>query len=130
MIVVDASVVVELLLNAARAADLRRRLLMPLRALHVPHLIDLEVLHTIRRYWLTGEISDMRASEAIADHLALPLKRHSHHFLLLRAWDLRANFTAYDAIYVALADSLGATLLTADTRLAKAATRFVSVEVP
>ena len=119
-----------MLLNAGRAADLRRRLLMPLKVLHVPHLIDLEVLHTIRRYYLAGEIDDVRASEVIADHLALPFKRHSHHYLLLRAWDLRHNFTSYDAIYVALAELLGATFITADHRLAKAAARFVDVETP
>jgi predicted nucleic acid-binding protein len=65
----------------------------------------------------------------IADHLALPIKRYAHHMLLQRAWELHADITAYDAIYVALAEFLHATL-TSDFHLAKAAARFVDVETP
>ena len=103
---------------------------MHFQTLHSPHLIDLEVLQFIRRRRLQGDVDDVRADEAIADHLALPIRRYPHHILLLRAWELRINFTAYDAAYVALAEHLRATLVTSDARLAKAAARFVSVEVP
>jgi predicted nucleic acid-binding protein len=127
-VVVDASAVVDLLMDVERAVHLRERLRL-LRLLHAPHLIDLEVLQAIRRLRLKGDIDDVRAGEAIADHLALPIKRYPHHVLLLRAWELRANFTAYDAMYVVLADSLRATLITSDLRLAKAAARFVPVEM-
>jgi len=87
-------------------------------------------LQFIRRRRLNGDTDDVRAAEEIADHMALPIKRYPHHILLLRVWELRSNIIAYDAIYVALAESLHATLVTADTRLAKAAARFVAVEVP
>ncbi len=128
--VVDATAVIDLLLNGDRAFALRKRLLMHFQTLHSPHLIDLEVLQFIRRRRLQGDVDDVRADEAIADHLALPIRRYPHHILLLRSWELRINFTAYDAAYVALAEHLRATLVTSDARLAKAAARFVSVEVP
>ena len=128
--VVDASVVIDFVENAERVVHLRERLLKPFRPLHAPYLIDLEVLQAIRRRRLRGDIDDVRAGEAIDDHLALPIKRYPHHILLRRAWELRDNFTAYDAIYVALTEHLHATLFTSDLRLAKAAAHFVDVETP
>jgi len=130
IVVVDASAVIDLLLRTDRALELRRRLLQPFQALHAPHFIDLEVLQFIRRQRLDGNMDDDRAEDAIADHRALPIKRYPHYALLPRVWTLRDNFTAYDAVYVALADSLHATLVTTDLRLAKAAARFVDVETP
>jgi len=107
---------------------LRTRLLA--EALDAPHLIDLEVAQTVRRYWLTGELDDARASDAVRQHLDLSITRYPHDLLLERVWELRFNFTAYDAVYVALAEALRTTLITVDTRLAKAAARFVDVETP
>ena len=128
-VVVDASAVVDFLIKADGVPRLRERL-RPFQVLHAPHLIDLEVLHFVRGRHLHGEIDAVRVSEVIADHLALPIKRYAHHMLLQRAWELHANITAYDAIYVALAEFLHATLITSDLRLAKAAARFVDVETP
>ncbi len=121
--------VVDFLIDVDRATTLSERL-TTFQVLHAPHLIDLEVLQFIRGRHLLGQIDAVRASEAIADHLALPIKRYPHHMLMRRAWELHANITAYDAIYVALAEYLTATLITSDVRLAKAAARFVDVEVP
>ena len=110
-----------MLLDPAGAVRLRRRFLRAGEVLQAPHLIDLEVLQVLRRYNFTGEMSDERAAEAISDFIALPIERHSHELLLPRVWDLRSNFTAYAAAYVALAELLGARLITTDRRLAKSA---------
>ena len=69
------------------------------------------------------------ARQAVADLEALPIQRVSHTPLVARCWELRANLTAYDAVYVALAEALGVTLLTADTRLAAAPGIACPVEV-
>jgi predicted nucleic acid-binding protein len=130
IVVVDASAVLEVLLNRPRAALLRERLFRPDEVLHAPHLLDLEVMQALRRHWLVGELDEDHAGRAIRYHLDFPIKRHAHDLFLARVWELRFNFTAYDAMYVALAEALRATLITSDARLAKAARRFVSVEVP
>jgi len=121
VIVVDASAVVEMLLDPAGGVRLRQRFLRAGEVLQAPHLIDLEVLQVLRRYNFTGEMSDERAAEAISDFIALPIERHSHAVVLDRVWELRSNLTAYEAAYVALAELLGAHLVTTDKRLAKSA---------
>lgn len=120
MIVVDASVILELLLNRSPAKQIARRILNPAETLHVPHLLDLEVAQVLRRYVLGGEVDPGRAALALNDLADLPLIRYPHDLLLPRIWGLRHNLTAYDAAYVALAESLDAVLITRDTRLAKA----------
>jgi len=100
---------------------LRERFFRAGETLHAPHLLDVEVLHVIRRYNLTGEMTGDRAEEAIGNHFALPIERYSHELLAGRIWQLRRDVTAYDAAYIALAELLGAPLLTTDARLAKSA---------
>lgn len=92
--------------------------------LHTPALCDVEVASALRRLLRSGSLDDARAAEAIDDYLALPLERHGHEALLSRVLELRENFSAYDATYVALAERLGASLLTADAALARAAARL------
>jgi predicted nucleic acid-binding protein len=121
VIVVDASAALDLLLNREAARALRERFFRAGETLHAPHLLDVEVLHVIRRYNLTGEMTDDRAEEAIRNHLALPIERYSHELLAGRIWQLRTSLTAYDAAYVALAEVLGAPLVTTDARLARSA---------
>jgi predicted nucleic acid-binding protein len=86
----------------------------------VPALCDVEFAAGIRRSLIRGLVSDRRAAEAVEDYLDLPLVRFDHQSLVPRMLELRANFTAYDATYVALAEALGAEVLTTDARLARA----------
>lgn len=129
MIVVDASALLEVLLGTPASAAVSSRLFARGETLHVPHLIDLEVVQVLRRYCSTGALSENRAAEAIEDLLALPLTRYPHDLLLDRVWELRRNLTAYDAAYVALAEALAATLVTRDARLAGSPGIGATVEV-
>lgn len=128
MIVVDASVVVTALADDGPDGDEARS---RLRGEHLaaPHLIDLEVLSAWRRLGAAGCIDDRRASLAIADLRALRIDRVRHEPLLARCWELRSNLSIYDAAYVALAERLEATLLTADRRISKAAGTRCTIEV-
>jgi predicted nucleic acid-binding protein len=103
MIVVDASVVLEVLLRTQAAASLEERLLAPAETPYAPDLIDLEVVQVLRRYAAAGQADAARCREALADLSDFPLTRYPHDFLVPRIWDLRASLTAYDAAYVALA---------------------------
>jgi len=129
VIVVDASALLEALLRTPAAAAVESRLLAPAESLHAPHLIDVEVTQVIRRYAATGEISADQGRDALVDLVEFPLRRYPHGFLLSRAWQLRNNLTAYDAVYVALAEALDAPLLTRDQRLALAAGHHARVEL-
>jgi predicted nucleic acid-binding protein len=129
VIVVDASVVLELLLRTPAAERLAERLLDATEALQAPHLIDLEVAQVLRRYWLAGALTADRAGEALADFQDLRIHRHPHEPLLTRVWELRSNLTAYDAAYIALAEALNRPLLTRDARLASAPGHAAVVEV-
>ena len=129
MIVVDASAALELLINAPAAREVASRLFSPRESLHAPHLLDLEVAQVLRR-WERGEgISAARAEEALEDLAALPISRYPHVDLLPRIWSLRANATAYDAAYLALAEALDATLVTLDRALASVPGYGARVEV-
>jgi predicted nucleic acid-binding protein len=97
--------------------------------MHVPHLLDIEVAHVVRRYAANGELDADRGRAALVNLAEFPVRRHPHNLLLLRVWDLRHTLTAYDAVYVALAESLDATLLTRDRRLANAAGHDARVEL-
>jgi predicted nucleic acid-binding protein len=129
MIVVDASALLEALLRTPAAESVERRLFDSGQTLHAPHLLDLEVAQVIRRYAANGEIDDERGRAALADLADFPLRRYPHDVLLPRVWALRNNLTAYDAVYVALAEALDATLLTRDQRLATAPGHHALIEV-
>jgi predicted nucleic acid-binding protein len=129
MIVVDASAVLEVLLRTPAAGAVEGRLFEPLQTLHAPHLLDVEVAQVVRRYAANGEIDVERGRMALDDLADLPLDRYPHDFLLSRVWELRNNFTAYDAMYVALAEVLDAPLLTRDKRLAASPGHHARIEL-
>ena len=129
MIVVDASVAVDLLLRGPDADRLTSRLLDDGQSLHAPHLLDVEVTQVFRRFALRGVLGPARGRDALRLLGCLPLARHDHVPLLPRIWALRANLTAYDAAYVALAELLGATLVTRDRRLGAASGHLATIEV-
>ncbi len=129
MIVVDASALIELLLPSDAAGAVAARLFDSGDSVAAPHLIDVETAHVLRRYVLAGEIDDRRGREAVADLADMPIRRYPHDILLPRVWDLRHNFTAYDAVYVALAEALDAPLVTRDRRLAGAAGHGAEIEL-
>jgi len=129
VIVPDASVMVEVLLGTPSAARIAHRLFDRGETLHAPHLIDLEVTQALRRYQASAEMSAQRAYQALIEFARMPLERHSHWPFLERIWELRRNLTAYDAAYVALAEALGALLLTCDRALASAPGHRAAVEL-
>ena len=83
----------------------------------------------LRKQWIGGTLTDTRFRQAVDDLLALPLTRFPAGRLMVRAFELRANLTAYDAAYVALAEGLGCPLVTADARLARAPNVRCEIEV-
>lgn len=129
MIVVDASALLELLLQTELGARVEARLFRDDDELHAPHLVDVEIVQGLRRLVRTGELASGRAEEAIADLTDLDLHRHAHLDLLGRAWKLRDNITAYDAMYVVLAEAIEAPLVTCDGPLAKAPGHRARIEV-
>ncbi|WP_291866411.1 type II toxin-antitoxin system VapC family toxin [Bradyrhizobium sp.] len=129
MMVVDASAVLEALLRTPAARAVEKRLFEPSQTLHAPHLLDVEVAQVIRRYAANGEIDAERGRMALSDLADFRLHRYPHDFLLPRVWDLRHNLTAYDAMYVALAEMLDAPLLTRDKRLVTALGHHARIEL-
>jgi predicted nucleic acid-binding protein len=120
MSVLDASAVVELLLGTKLGRSIATRIADPEIGLHAPHLLDVEVAQALRRFVRDGELDSGVARAALEDLRSLDLERHGHEPLLDRVWALRPNLTAYDAVYVALAEALDAILLTCDARMARA----------
>ena len=129
MIVLDASAAIEVLLQTAAGTPVAERILTEESSLHAPHLLDVEVAQVLRRFVAKKELPAKRAEQALQDLSDLPVERYSHGLLLPRAWELRHNLTAYDAVYVALAEILGATLLTRDDRISRASGHIAHVEV-
>jgi predicted nucleic acid-binding protein len=129
MIVMDASAAIEWLLQTPVGVRVDRRIFSQSSSLHAPHLLDLEVAQVLRRYVRDKIMSAQRGQEALEDLDGLPLHRYPHDFLLPRIWQLRANLTAYDAVYVALAELLDAPLITCDTGIASASGHHATIEV-
>ena len=127
--VVDASALFEVLLRTNDAALVEERWFAAGETLHAPYLIDIGTAQVLRRYAAGGEIDDARGRAALDDLTDFPMRRYPHDFVLPRMWELRHNLTAYDAIYVALAEALDATLLTRDQRLAAASGNRARIEL-
>lgn len=126
MIVVDASALVELLLNTPRAPEVRQALAAVGEG-HAPELVEPETLGAVRRWLARGWISTEAGERAVRELGELALVRHRHGALRDRIWALRDRCSTYDACYVVLAEALDARLLTADMRLSRAARGLVPV---
>lgn len=120
MLVVDSSVLFVGLADDGPDGDRVRARLAPEGELVAPDMLDLEVLSVLRRHAAAGGVDPRRAEQVLVDLADLPLRRVPHLQLLPRCWALRGNFTSYDAAYVAVAEMLDLTLLTADRRIARA----------
>lgn len=125
MVVVDSSAVIEFLLDADAFPAIAR--VMREDELHAPHLIDLEVVHSLRHAVFGKRLTEDRAAAAIADFLALPIDRHAHEHLLPRIWQLRDNASAYDASYIALAEFLDVPLITRDRALSRSPSHTATI---
>jgi predicted nucleic acid-binding protein len=129
MIVLDASAAVDWLLQTPAGQRIESRIYAHNETLHSPHLLDLEVAQVLRRLVLQKLIPGHRADEAVSDLLDLRINRYAHFVLLTRVWQLRHNFSTYDAAYIVLAEKLGAPLVTRDARLASASGHAAMVEL-
>jgi predicted nucleic acid-binding protein len=129
MLVVDASCIAEVVLAGSDAEPVRERLESD-REQAAPHLVDAEVLGVVRRARLRRELDGTAARQAIDDLEYWPATRVDHRPLLERAWQLRNSLSAPDALYVALAEALNATLLTLDRRLARAEGPRCRIDIP
>jgi predicted nucleic acid-binding protein len=129
LIVPDASTLTTALVIADERGRRARNRLSADDDQHAPGLLDLEVASALRRLLRVGIISEDQANQALGDLVVHPVERYTHAALLPRIWDLRHNVTPYDAAYVALAEALGAVLVTADARLANAPGLRCAVEV-
>lgn len=119
MLIVDASCLTEVLVNGLHAEAVRQAMLSDTD--HVaPHVIDAEVLGTIRFLYLHGHLDGTAAHQAVEDLRSWPGDRFGHQLLVERAWELRDAVRSWDALYVALAELTGSTLITLDRRLARA----------
>ena len=128
MLIVDASCLYEVLADAERSERVRDRLAAdPDQG--APHVIDVEVLSIVRRDRMLGRLDATAALQAVEDLRDWPGERFGHRGLLERAWELQETVRAWDAVYVALAEALGATLVTLDARLARASGLGCPIEV-
>jgi len=128
VIVVDASCLYEVLVDAARAETVRARLAIEPDQV-APHVIDVEVFGLIRRDAMRGVLDEITAELVVEDLRAWPADRFSHRGLLERAWELRDTVRGWDAMYVALAEIVRAPLVTLDARLASAPGPRCQIEV-
>lgn len=129
MIVVDASVALELALATPELASFKERILASDEGFAAPELLDLEVAQALRRMVRQKTADENRAAIALEQLRILPIERVSHAFVIEKVWALRANLTAYDAAYFALAEMLDAPLWTRDRKFLAATNRSPRIEI-
>ena len=129
IVVADASAVAEHLLQPTPTSPLARTLVDQGAQIATPHLCDAEILSALRSLTLRGRLCAEDAGARLRLYARMPVRRFEHGPLLVRSFEHRHNLSAYDALYVALAESLEAPLLTADRRLRAAVGRFTSVSL-
>jgi len=129
VIVLDASVLANVVADDGPTGKTARARLRAATEASIPDLADVETTAVLRKRWIAGTITDRRFRSAIDDLVALPLARFPTGALMIRAFELRANVTAYDAAYIALAEALDCTLLTGDARLARSPSTRCHIEL-
>lgn len=129
MIVLDASAAIELLLAMSLGAQVTEVLADPDQVVVAPHLLDLEIMQVLRRLESSGALTRARASDAFHDFKQLDITRYAHDALADRVWQLRGHVTAYDAAYIALTETVDASLVTCDSKLAKAGGHYAQIHV-
>jgi predicted nucleic acid-binding protein len=129
MIVLDASVLANVIADDGPEGQRARAELRTAGALAAPDLVDVETVAVLRKRWRAGTISEGRFAVAVRDLEDIDLERYPVLRLMRRAFEFRANVSPYDAAYVALAEILGCALWTADQRLAKAPGPSCSIRV-
>jgi predicted nucleic acid-binding protein len=129
VIVLDASAAIDWLLQTDAGRRIEKRIYSRGESLHAPHLLDLEIVQVLRRLVREAAVSALRADQAIQDLLDLRVTRYPHFIFLSHIWRRRHNLSAYDAAYLALAEEIGATLITRDRRLSSASPHSASIEL-
>jgi predicted nucleic acid-binding protein len=129
LIVVDASVLANVVGDDGPTGTAARARLAIAGEASVPDLADVETVSVLRKRWISGTLTARRFRQAVDDLLELPLTRYPTGPLMIRAYELRANVTAYDASYVAVAEALGCVLVTGDEKLARASGPRCRIEV-
>lgn len=124
--VIDSSAVIELL-KTAQTSQILTHPRIDGHDLNAPHLIDPEVINSLRKMALRRAATASRIDQMLTDYVGIDIERHRHGPLLDRVWALRHSITPYDGLYVSLAEELGLPLITADRRLARAAAQFCEV---
>ena len=123
-VVVDASVLIDALVMGVESVAAR----LVNTTLHAPVSVDAEFLHALRRRWLAGFVDEERGRAALTMFRDVPIRRYPVQPLVARMWAIRRNITAYDAGYVALAESLHLPLITRDARLARSTGHAARIE--
>jgi predicted nucleic acid-binding protein len=129
VIVLDSSAAVEWLLGRAGAPAVSRHLLDAATTVHAPAVMPVEVTAAVRGLVLGRHATPARGRDAVTDLTQMDVTYHDPLLLVGRAWELRDNLSAYDAVYVALAELLGATLVTGDARIARAPGISIEIDV-
>jgi predicted nucleic acid-binding protein len=129
LIVVDASVLANVVGDDGASGRAARSRLSTAGEASIPDLADVETVSVLRKRWMASNLTTRRFRSAVDDLLALPLVRFPTGPLMRRAYELRANVTPYDAAYIALAEGLQCSLVTADARLAAAPGTKCAVEL-